>query len=622
MKYLFQSFLIVPFLFLSILSNASHIVGGEFEVFLNPRGNTYTIYMNLYFDDLSANAGLLEADQNIIIGVYEKGTDIEVATTMLSLQSYYFINNAAGGCIDPSFLQFRNKYYKGTFTPTGLNSPNGYYITWEQCCRNSSIVNISSSSAQYMTFYAELPAFNVYNSTPDFPQMENRNLCRNQANTFDYSGVDLNGDSLIYEMTPPLTRSIYATVGNIEGGKYYSGPYEQVVWASGYDSQNQITGSQNLTIDRHTGIMNVNPSQLGLYVFGVMVSEYRNGVKIGEVKREFQMNVIDCPVNNPPEISFNNKSLSGGDTIEIRLKSTPPQCYSLDITDADVIGTNPRSEFINIETILSQFPADLLTIPTSTTVTPSNPISSVDMCFNPCAVFADGIERYIPIDIVINDNSCPTKYDTLHFILHVIATSNHKPVVDILPSGNPKSILVDSSMQFLVRATDLDNGDRLSLFINGSTDRPYYFQNVQDSFRTISSPFSYTPSCDEWKNGSFTIYFIVNDGNCDVNRADTIFQTINIENNPDVLKNVPVTNLVTPNGDGNNDVFYIPNMPPDNCTSYFKSFTIYNRWGAMIYKTGKRDFVWDPRNLSEGVYYYHMDLNSSIQKGWIQVIGY
>lgn len=618
MKYLFQAFLVLSFFNTGHFAKASHIVGGEFEVFLNPRGNSYTINMNQYFDELSAGAGLLESEPQITIGVFEQGTNLFITTVVLTRISWDFIANASGGCVNPSLLQFRNKFYSGLFYPIGLNSPNGYYISWEQCCRNSSVMNILDSGNESITFYAELPPFTIFNSTPDFPQMENRNLCRNQLNTFDFSGVDLNGDSLVYEMTPPISTSLFST----GGGTYYSAPYNSVNWTSGYSNTAQIIGTKNLTIDRTTGIMSVNPSNLGLYVFAVMVTEYRNGVKIGAVKREFQMNVIDCPVNNPPEISFNNKALADGDTIEIRVKSTPEQCYALDITDGDVFGINARAEFINIRALSNQNIQGLLTIPTSTNVSPSNPISSVDMCFNPCALFSDGIERYLPIKIAINDNSCPSKYDTLLFILHVVPNSNHKPVIDIIPSGSPKTIRVDSTLSFMVRATDVDRNDPLSLFINGNTNRPFVFQNVQDSFGTISSPFTYTPSCDEWENGSFTIYFIVNDGNCDINRADTIYQTINIENNPDVLKNLSLTNLVTPNGDGNNDVFYIPNMPPDNCTSFFKSFTIYNRWGGLIYKTGKRDFVWDPKDLSEGIYYYQLDLNSSVQKGWIQVIGY
>jgi gliding motility-associated-like protein len=622
MKYLFQAFLIFSFLVSGIISKASHIVGGEFEVFLNPRGSSYTINMNQYFDELSAGVGLLESDQKISIGVYEKGTNVLATTVTLSLISWNFISNASGGCVNPSLLKFRNKFYSGILYSTELNSSNGYYISWEQCCRNNSIVNVVSSGNEPITFYAELPPFNIFNSSPDFPQMENRNLCRNQLNTFDFSGVDLNGDSLIYEMISPVSRSVNSTGSYPDGGQYYSGPYFAVNWASGYSANAQITGSQNLTIDRFSGVMSVNPSSLGLYVFGVLVSEYRNGVKIGAVKREFQMNVIDCPVNNPPKISFNNTTILEGDTIEIRLKATPPQCYSLDITDGDVTGSTPRSEFINIKVLSNQNIQNLITIPSSTVVTPTDPISTVDMCFNPCKLFADGMERYLPIKLVVNDNSCPAKYDTLIFILHVIPSANHKPVIDILPAGNPKSILVDSTLNFLVRATDVDSSDPLSLYINGATNRSFYFENVQDSFVTISSPFIYTPTCDDWINGSFTVFFIVDDGNCDINRADTIYQTITIENNPDVLKNLSLTNLVTPNGDGNNDTFYIPNMPPDNCISFFKSFTIYNRWGALIYKTSKRDFVWDPKDLSEGIYYYQLDLNSSIQKGWIQVMGY
>lgn len=621
MKYI----LLFVSLFFAILNSwGSHIVGGEFEIFKNPRGLAYTIQLNVYFDEESALSGLLESDRTIICGIYEKNTNLLVQTVPLTLQSANFIVNAAGGCIDPNDLRFRNKFYKtAEFFPNNLTSPNGYYIVWEQCCRNSNIDNLTLGDSQSLTFYAEFPSTNIINNTPDFPEMQNRSLCRGQLNTFDYSGRDPDGDSLIYYLTSPIDKSIYSPGNSADGGFYqYSAPYNSVIWNSGYSSTNQITGSVNLAIDRHSGVMTVNPSSLGLFVWGVMVEEYRNGVLLGRVKREFQIKVVDCPLNNAPDIRFRNTTLSSGDTIPIRLKPSPAQCYPISLADIDVALFN-KTETITISKVLSSFPSSIISIPSSSTLTPAQPESTVNMCFDPCLVFQDGIERFEPIKIIINDNSCPTKYDTLTFILHLLPTDNHKPTITIDPSGNTKSIRVDSLLRFTVRASDEDPTDPLSITLYGSDGtRNFSFNNVRDSFLTASSVFTYMPSCEELKKGSFTVYFVVDDGNCDLNSKDTIYQTIVLDDNINLFNQVVVPNLLTLNNDGKNDVLYIPNLPPDNCSVFFKNFSVYNRWGAVIYSTGNRNFVWDPNGLSEGIYFYALDLNEKQQKGWVQIIGY
>ena len=40
---------------------------------------------------------------------------------------------------------------------------------------------------------------------------------------------------------------------------------------------------------------------LDLFEFCVLTEEFRNGKKIGEVRRDFQLKVIDCPTNNAPQ---------------------------------------------------------------------------------------------------------------------------------------------------------------------------------------------------------------------------------------------------------------------------------------------------------------------------------
>ena len=78
-------------------------------------------------------------------------------------------------------------------------------------------------------------------------------------------------------------------------------PYPDVSWLPGYGANNAIQGSPALSVDARTGQLSVTATQLGLFVFAVRVEEYRNGLKIGEVRRDFQLLVIDCPPQTTPQ---------------------------------------------------------------------------------------------------------------------------------------------------------------------------------------------------------------------------------------------------------------------------------------------------------------------------------
>ena len=88
-----------------------------------------------------------------------------------------------------------------------------------------------------------------------------------------------------------------------------------------------------------------------------------------------------------------------------------------------------------------------------------------------------------------------------------------------------------------------------------------------------------------------------------------------------VRTDVRVANGMSPNGDGENDVWYIYNIQayPD------ADIKVYNRWGALVYKAKGRDLktadnYWDGKSEGKdvpvGAYYYTIDLNNN-QKPFI-----
>lgn len=85
-----------------------------------------------------------------------------------------------------------------------------------------------------------------------------------------------------------------------------------------------------------------------------------------------------------------------------------------------------------------------------------------------------------------------------------------------------------------------------------------------------------------------------------------------------VPKSVDIPNIITPNGDGKNDTFNIPNIQLFPGTQLI----IVNRWGNEVYRSNNYQNTWNGEGLSEGTYYYVLnkkEITGSVTtfKGWV-----
>jgi len=97
--------------------------------------------------------------------------------------------------------------------------------------------------------------------------------------------LDIDGDSLVYQLVNPL---------NDAGGN--------IAFSGSYSATNPMPTSGGFNFNTQTGQMSFTPTQQGVYVIDVLVSEYRNGQLIGTTMRDIQIVVINC-TNNPPNIN-------------------------------------------------------------------------------------------------------------------------------------------------------------------------------------------------------------------------------------------------------------------------------------------------------------------------------
>jgi gliding motility-associated-like protein len=293
--------------FLLIITNltvrASHILGGNFE--LNNTGNNgyYELKLNLFFDKASRNA--TASDNNIKVAIFQKSNNKLMTTIILTTYQldgsplvYTNENCAASQGLKIAILTFAQNIY---LDPKQYNDLGGYYLIWDRCCRNSAD-NIVNSSVAGMLFYLEFPALltasgtDFKNSSPRFVAPNGEYICAGQLFTFDNGAVDDDSDQLRYSFVTPYNG--FSNTNTPAPDPKPSFNFPLINWVSGYGANTAIPSNPTMSINPTTGAITVTSSQLGLYVFSVLVEELRNGVVIGQVRRDFQLKVINC--NAPP----------------------------------------------------------------------------------------------------------------------------------------------------------------------------------------------------------------------------------------------------------------------------------------------------------------------------------
>lgn len=279
-------------LFWAIPSHASHIVGGE--IYYDYLGsNTYRFYIALYRDCASTGAAF---DVPLPLSVFT-GTGIRISDQNV---------NFPGSTVLP--IIFNNPCITA---PTGicteraiytvvLNLPpsvSGYIISYQRCCRGPNITNLSNPDDTGLTIKAIIPPGNqnqYINSSARFINYPPLVICNNEDLNFNHSATDPDGDSLSYELVTPHSG---ANSFNPAPNPIPAPPYPNVNWAGGAFSQTIPLGpGSTTTIDPVTGQLFVDANNLGLYVVGIRVNEWRNGVLISHVTRDFLFRVVNCNV--------------------------------------------------------------------------------------------------------------------------------------------------------------------------------------------------------------------------------------------------------------------------------------------------------------------------------------
>jgi len=287
-------------------------VGGD--MFYEYLGNDqYRLVLNVYRDCLTGGSGF---DNTAHVGVYN-GSSL-VTTLEMPLSNATVTELPAGTedpCLIPPAVCVEEAIYDEVFEIP--YEPGMLTLVWQRCCRNTTLVNCDSNDDLGITITTQIPDRNVWgdNSSPDFINFPPIIICHSEAFVFDHSAFDPDGDSLVYTFCNPL-------LGPFQFGEIANPtapPYNDLVFLPGYSFDYPLDSDPAFGIDFETGLLTGTPNQLGQFVVGICVEEYRNGELMTSSNRDFQFNIAFCSnefnaviANEPPcqglDIEFGNDS--------------------------------------------------------------------------------------------------------------------------------------------------------------------------------------------------------------------------------------------------------------------------------------------------------------------------
>lgn len=274
----------VFFILLGIYSaEASHSVGADLT-YTCLGGNQYRITLAFYRDcdgvSAPSSAGIsissASCGQNLSLTLNQiPGTGQEVSPICSSMQT-----TCAGG----SFPGIQEWVYEGVVTLPAQCTD--WLFSYNLCCRNGAITNTSAPSSDNLHIEAMLNNTFGCNSSPVFSNKPVPFVCDNQLFCFTPGALDPEYDSLVYSLITPMTSST-STVN-------YTGLFSP---------SQPLSSSPAVTFNSATGDLCMTPTNSNeVTVTAIRVEQWDDGVLIGFVMRDVQINVVSC-TNTVPEIS-------------------------------------------------------------------------------------------------------------------------------------------------------------------------------------------------------------------------------------------------------------------------------------------------------------------------------
>lgn len=317
-------FLCIAFFSFQSEIQATHIVGGELK-YRSLGNNRYEITLTFRRDCFGGSAeAVFDNPARVYIyngkGNFQNQSLPNNGVLKMAFNNSDTLNNVIMsdcGFEGPQVCVHETVYKEEVFLPFNPGD-DGYILSYTRCCRNATLQNVEDplNTGGTWTIHITPEAQEQNNDNACFNQWADVYICANEDLKFDHSATDADGDSLVYKLcTPYLGGS-----DSIPIPTSAKPPYTEVPWHPDYSETDMLGGPSPLQINSQTGELTGKPNLVGQFLVGICVEEWRDGVKIGEVRRDFQYNVRICSPSpmagfeanegncDGPEVQFDNLS--------------------------------------------------------------------------------------------------------------------------------------------------------------------------------------------------------------------------------------------------------------------------------------------------------------------------
>ncbi|MBS1771982.1 MAG: gliding motility-associated C-terminal domain-containing protein [Bacteroidetes bacterium] len=299
-------------------ARATHLVGGEITyTCLGSDGSgslIYSIQITIYQDCLTGLQSARQEDDPAFLGIFTpSGLPIIPWDSIRATEDIAVPPNFSNECVNnpPATCLRRVSFKKQYLLPP---SSTGYRVMYVRCCRNASILNLNNPSQVGATYYCDIPPSGVAftNNSAVFKNYPPQIICINNPLVYDHGAYDPDGDSLSYEFCDAYPGGVY---NDPKPRPYSKLPAPLTVpslnppsygYVTGFSPAKPMAGNPLIQIDPRTGLITGTPNLMGRYVVSVCCHEWRNGIMINTVHREFQFVVTNCSkavVANIPQLS-------------------------------------------------------------------------------------------------------------------------------------------------------------------------------------------------------------------------------------------------------------------------------------------------------------------------------
>ncbi len=270
-----------------------------------------------------------------------------------------------------------------------------WHFRYTTCCRNGAVINVTSGNS---CIYAVLNnVAREFNNSAVLSETPLPYVCVNTPTSFLNGPIDPDLDSIVITAMNPGNTQVATPYGC--SPSTYLVPYTPLVPLP-------VTMPGSYTVNPTSGTAVFTPTATGAYVLAFRVEEYdkQSGLKVGELQRDVQLNVLACSVPAPTIGTLNSQiqNLVGAQTLATTPNLTLALCPG-ETMSFECIGSNPL--FLT-NTITSTANNAISCVGSSYTVNPvagGNPVTGTFSWTPPASQIGDHT-----LIIKFKDSTCTT----------------------------------------------------------------------------------------------------------------------------------------------------------------------------------------------------------------------